>query len=239
MWIFCCGMQRSGSTLQFQITARLVEEAGVGKRVEWVKAGQFETLRQRYAAEEGWKVIKTHACSEKMVEEFGRKNAMGVYCYRDLRDAFVSSMRKHDLDFEQLWKAEFLQTCLRQFHKWTVLPRVLISKYETMMADIPGEVARIATHLGLDADAEKCRQIAADYSLERQKARIEEAKTNGKLQRAYGNALYDPHTQLHANHIYSGAAGEWKSVLAADETAKIETIAGDWLVAHGYEIASR
>lgn len=239
MWIFCCGMQRSGSTLQFQITARLVEEAGLGKRVEWVKAGHFDTLRQQYAMAEGWKVIKTHACSETMVEEFGRQNAMGIYCYRDLRDAFVSSMRKHDLTFEQLWKAGFLQTCLRQYGKWTVLPGVLISKYETMRADIPGEVARIAAHLGLHADAERCRQIAADYSLERQKARIEEAKKNGKLQRAYGKAFYDPHTQLHANHIFSGAAGGWKNDLSADQTAKIEAVAGDWLVAHGYEMVSK
>ena len=38
MWIFCCGMERSGSTVQFQISAQLVEDAGLGKRVEWVKA---------------------------------------------------------------------------------------------------------------------------------------------------------------------------------------------------------
>jgi len=232
-------MQRSGSTLQFQITARLVEAAGLGKRVEWVKASHFATLQQKYATDESWKVIKTHACSEQMIEEFDRRNAMGVYCYRDLRDAFVSAMRKHDLTFEQMWKAEFLETCLRQFRKWTVLPRVLLSKYETMLVDVPGEVARIAAHVGVHADDEKCRQIAAEYSLERQKERIGEAKKSGKLQRAYGNAFYDPHTQLHANHIYSGATGEWRSALSAEQIAKIDAIAGDWLVAHGYEVGSK
>ena len=46
MWVFCCGMQRSGSTLQYQIAARLVEQAGLGQRLEWVEPGRFPELRE-------------------------------------------------------------------------------------------------------------------------------------------------------------------------------------------------
>jgi len=239
MWIFCCGMQRSGSTLQFQITARLVEEAGLGKRVEWVKAEHFSKLRKQHAVDQNWKVLKTHACSEKMAKEFDRQNAKGIYCYRDLRDAYVSCMRKHELTFEQLWETAFIETCLRQFHKWTALPGVLVSKYEMMMIDVPGEVQHIAAHLGISIDNEKCQQIASEYNLERQKERIEDAKKEGKLKRAYGKAFFDPHTQLHANHIHSGEAGGWKSALSEEQIGKIEALAGDWLVAHGYEVAQK
>ena len=66
MWIFCGGMPRSGSTLQFQLTAHLVELAGLGMRVDWVRAAEFPKLREKYAARGGWKVLKTHACTPAM-----------------------------------------------------------------------------------------------------------------------------------------------------------------------------
>ncbi|MFQ5632245.1 MAG: sulfotransferase domain-containing protein, partial [bacterium] len=119
MWIFCCGMQRSGSTLQFQITAQLVEEAGLGKRVEWVKHKRFPKLRKKYAAYEGWKVFDNHTCTDAMKEEFHRQNAMGVYVFRDLRDVIVSKIRKYSQSFEQLWNVGFLDNCLQQYHNWT------------------------------------------------------------------------------------------------------------------------
>ena len=35
MIIFCAGMYRSGSTLQYQVASELVEKNKLGKRVEW------------------------------------------------------------------------------------------------------------------------------------------------------------------------------------------------------------
>lgn len=40
MWVFCGGMLRSASTLQFQITSRLVTEAGIGQQIGWIDADQ-------------------------------------------------------------------------------------------------------------------------------------------------------------------------------------------------------
>ena len=239
MWIFCCGMQRSGSTLQFQITSRLVEDAGLGKRVEWTKPDRFNKLRKKYATDEGWKVFKNHNCTEKMEKEFRRQNAMGVYSYRDLRDVYVSTMRKNNVTFEQLWQVKFLEQCLRQYQQWTALPQVLTSKYETMMIDLPGEVARIAAHLGIAVDLEKCRQIAVEHDIEHQKERIEDAKRAGRLKHGYANAYFDPDTNLHTNHIYSGAVGGWQGVLTEEQVGKIEALAGDWLVARGYALTTK
>lgn len=238
MWIFCCGMQRSGSTLQFQITARLVEEAGLGRRVEWVKPERFGKLRKELANEEGWKVFKIHVCTDKMAKEFKHGNAMGVYTYRDLRDVFVSTMRKYDTSFAQLYEGGFLEDCLEQYRRWTALPRVLTSKYEDMIADLPREVARIAAHLGLDLPAETYEHIANEHTLERQKERIAEAINNGALvEGVIKGMFYNPDTNLHTNHIHEGAVGGWKNVLSAAQAAQIEDEAGDWLVAHGYELA--
>lgn len=236
MWIFCCGMQRSGSTLQFQITAQLVEEAELGTRVEWVRAEHFPELRQKYAGYPGWKVLKHHMCTEEMTAEFRRHNASGVYIFRDLRDVCVSTMRKYSMSFEHLWDSGFLANCLRQCQLWTSLPRMLVSRYEDVVRDTPREVERIATHLGVTLAPQRYVQIASEYAVTRQLQRIEDAQRAGRLQQGFADVLYDPHTNLHTNHIYSGEIGRWKEVLSAEQVAFIESETHDWLVAHGYQL---
>lgn len=237
MWIFCCGMRRSGSTVQFQFTARLVEEAGLGRRVEWVRPAEFGRLRKQLAGINHWKVFKSHICTEKMAREFKRNNAMGVYIYRDLRDVFVSTMRKYNLSFDDLFARGLLQDCVRQYRLWTALPRVLVSKYEEMMAGMQTEVARIARHLGIAIDAETCARIAAEHSVEKQKERIEQARRSGNLRKGVADSLFDPQTNLHVNHIQSGAPGGWRQILTRDQISRIEAEFGEWLAAHGYPLS--
>lgn len=236
MWVFCGGMKRSGSTLQFQITARLVEDAGLGKRVEWVHHNRFPELRKKYADYNGWKVFKNHVCTDEMVAEFNRQNAIGVYVYRDIRDVIVSAMRKSSVSFTSIWRnSHLLKTCLDNFHRWTSLPTVLVSIYEEMIADLPGEVKRIANHLGIALDYSECERVASEYTIERQKKRIKESMNTALRQE--GDALFDPHSLLHINHIDSGSIGKWRHELTPRQVALIESEAGEWLVANGYKLA--
>ncbi len=236
-WVFCCGMQRSGSTLQFQLAADLVEQSGVGKRVEWVKPAEFPLLREKYAGFRGWKVFKNHICTDEMKQEFTRHHAVGIYVYRDLRDAFVSIMRKQDKTFDQMWDAGFLQHCLNQYERWTSLPNVLVSKYEEMVGDLRSEVARIASHLGISLDVEQLETIAAAYSKDRQIQRISESMQSGNLEQGFTGDRFDPHTNLHTNHIHSGEIDGWRTILSAEQIAMLEDQAKDWLVEHGYQLS--
>lgn len=239
MWIFCGGMPRSGSTLQFQITAQLVEDAGLGKRIEWARPAEFGRLRKQYQYDPSWKVFKTHTCTERIEKEFRRGNAKGVYCYRDLRDVVVSTMRKFDMPFEKLWTMGFLEDRFREYQTWTALPHVLVSKYENMMADMPGEIAKIAAHFGIAVDAAKCAMLATEYSLERQRERIEDAKKRGELRQGpVDGVLFDPQSNLHANHIQGGKIAGWKEFLSTEQIERIEAKAADWLGAHGYELTA-
>jgi hypothetical protein len=236
-WVFCCGMQRSGSTLQFQIAARLVEDAGLGRRVEWVEPRRFPELRAKYASQDGFKVFKNHVCTDEMAAEFARGDAVGIYSYRDVRDVFVSNMSKYSSRFDQFWYAGFLETTLQNYQRWTGLPRVLVSRYESMVQDLPGEVRRIASHLGLAVDAEACRRIADEYSMEKQKERIERFSKGGALVDGYAGARYDPESMLHTDHIQGGRVGGWQGKLSDREVALLESAAGDWLREHGYALS--
>lgn len=239
MWIFCCGMMRSGSTLQYQITARLVEEAGLGKRIEWAKAEMFAEVQAKYADYKGWKVFKAHVCTEEIKKEFGRNNAKGVYVYRDIRDAFVSMMKKGNMTAEKLLQRPgFIDSCLEEYAKWTTLPGVMVSKYEEMMEDLPGEVARIAAHLGIPCDRKKCEQIASEYTIDKQIERINDFKKKIPSEQAQSTGnVFDPTSLLHTNHIDTGQVGKWKSVLTPKEIAAVEMQTRDWQIANGYELS--
>jgi len=238
MWIFCGGMGRSGSTVQYQITARLVEEAKLGKRVGWIKLSDFPALRDKYAHDNQWKVVKTHACTNTIQAEFQQQNAMGVYIFRDVRDVFVSTMNKRAKSFEQLWANNTFEKKLHNFELWTSLPNMLILKYEDVVNDLPKEVRSIAIHLGISLDNEKYEAIAADYSLERQREYVLRLKSEPSKLRKINNNLVDPYTQLHTNHIHSGKVGRWKEILTSQQVAFIEQIAGKWLVNNGYELST-
>lgn len=239
MWIFCGGMTRAGSTLQFQLAAHLVERAGLGARVEWAPPEDFPSLKEKYVGQPGWKVWKTHSCTDDVVAEFRANNARGVYIFRDVRDVIVSQMRKHELSFDAVSEQGILSAILDNFGRWTTVGGVLVSCYEDMVEDVPEEVARIAAHLEIAVSPEETEQIASQYTVERQRNRIREAKTAGSLRRTEdGGGVYDPVSNLHLDHFFSGQSGEWRSALAPEQVALIEDRAGDWLVANGYQLSA-
>lgn len=233
MWVFCGGMPRSGSTLQFQLTAHLVEQAGLGSRIDWVRPEELSVLFGNHSSTTSFKVCKTHLCTAEIQREFRLGNAKGVYVYRDIRDVVVSRMRKTGQSFDDLQRAGFVDSILAAFDAWTALDGMLVSRYDDMTADVAGELARIAEHLGITIGRAECERVAGHYSVSRQLERIDEARRTGRL-RQNGGAVYDPVSNLHVDHIRFGGSGDWRTVLSFRDIATIERRAGSWLSAHGY-----
>jgi hypothetical protein len=240
MWVFCCGMYRSASTLQFQITSRLVKDAGLGEQIGWIDAMRFDTVRDRHADTPKLKVIKVHTCTEPIAAEFLQGNALGIYTFRDIRDVFVSSMKQRDKSFDYVWQAEFIEQCLENYKQWTQLPNVLISRYETIMQDLSHEVDRIANHLGISLEPSQAQSIAADYSIEIQQARIQQF-THSLLQKTLAPNdhreivdYHDEETLLHMNHINSAQVGHWRNDLSMQEAAQICDRVEQWCAENAY-----
>lgn len=235
MWIVCCGMKRSGSTLQFQLAAHLVEGAGLGTRVGWTE--KFADAVTLTADVHTWKVYKNHNYSEDIAEKFRIGQAKGIYVYRDLRDVFVSFMHKQDAPFERLWQRDILRELVENEKKWTALPDMLISRYEVMTQDVAAEVDRIAAHLGIPVSPDEARAIAHEYSVELQKARTNNLRDVRKLN---SKITFDSHSLLHDNHISKtqGQIGQWREYLSRPQIDLIEKRYGDWLTAHGYPLVN-
>lgn len=112
MWVFCGGMSRSGSTLQFQLTAHIVESVNLGKRIGWIEPGEFEDLRRRDDVGKEWRVVKTHICTPSMIEEFEAGRAKGIYVFRDIRAVVVSAMRQFSKTYDTLINERFVDAKL-------------------------------------------------------------------------------------------------------------------------------
>ena len=236
MWVFCGGMPRSGSTLQFQLTAHLVEQAGLGARVEWAPPSEFPRLRSAHATTSRWKVFKSHTCTPEMRAELDAGTATAVYVYRDLRDVMVSRMHKRAETFDRLWQGGAVDALLASFDRWTSSRGVLVSRYEPMVADVAGEVARIAAHLGIRVARDECERVASLYTIARQQERIRDAEAAGRIEHRDG-VRYDPVSNLHVDHIRSGESGEWRRELTPGQLALIEERARTWLLAQGYALS--
>jgi hypothetical protein len=239
MWIFCCGMKRSGSTLQYQLTARIVEEAGIGQRVDWVPEDRFAELRKEYEHDRSYKVFKCHLATEEILRLFVENQAKGIYCYRDLRDVCASWMTKTSSNFEQLWRSDLIRECMAQFEIWTSQKSMLVTRYEQMIGNLEGEVRRIAMHLGVEMDEAQCRTIAADYQMDKQRARVGQVSAaDSQTVVQHGNQVFDSRELLHSNHIHRGDAGYWREYFSDIEIFMIEHRARQWLVDCEYVLAS-
>lgn len=242
MWIFCCGMYRSASTLQFQIVNQLVKDAGIGTQIGWIDAQRFCEVRHAYEQSQHLKVVKVHQFTDAIGLEFNQNKAMGVYTFRDIRDVYASMMQQQQKSFDAIWNwhgCDFIQNCLNNYKQWTSLPRVLVSQYE-FCQDVSQQVKRIAVHLGIDINAEKSQSIASLFTIEQQ----DRIKTfRDKLMRTTLDPddhreivdYHDEDSLLHINHIASAKTGIWQETLSTIEVSKIENKVKDWCRENKYE----
>lgn len=235
MWIFCCGMYRSASTLQFQIAARLVKDAGLGEQVGWIDWKRFPEVRLKYANSQGLKVCKSHVCCEPIISEFLNNNAKGIYIHRDIRDVYASSINQMQKSFDELWSEGFLERCLDNYKTWTTLPQVLVSKYEEVIDNIPKEVKRISEHLEIHLFPKQYQKIASDYTTATQQKRIASFKEallqmpmiHEKKDRKIVD-YHDEESLLHINHIDSGKVGRWSGDLSVNQVEQIDNKVLSW-----------
>lgn len=233
MWIFCGGMSRSGSTVQYQIVSKLVEDSGLGKRIGWVYPNDFPTVRDKYSNFKGWKVIKSHVCTNEMVEEL-ETNFRGVYIYRDLRGVFLSLMMKDNVSFNNIWFNRIVDKAVDNYYRWTDLNGMMISRYNELIEDMSGEVAKIASHLEIEISMDRCQQIADEFSIKEQKKRIENISDSEINERN----IVDSTSLLHGNHISNGAVDSWRDLLKPKQIAMIERRYSEWLENNSYVLSN-
>jgi hypothetical protein len=236
MWVFCCGMRRSGSTLQYQIVKQIVEDAKVGKGLGWVDSEQFDHLQTKYAGENGYLVIKCHSYIENAKKLSSSGKAKAIYVHRDLRDVVVSTMVKDKTSFWQVMRSGLIRTVMEEYTQWNSLNDIMVSKYENMITDLTQETLKISRYIGVELHNTLANKIAEQFTIDQQVQRIQNFEYD-KMGKRAGRNVFDPLTLLHENHIHSGKLEQWKTALSSLEVGLVEDIACDWLIEKNYPIS--
>ena len=229
MWLFCGGMQRSGSTLQYQLVSSVIERAGVGERGGWVGAGNVRyEIRQHDLS--GHRTLKSHVPTQCISNMLNGGNARGFYIYRDLRDVIVSTMNHHSLPFDKVWQSGMITDSIDWGRVWEDLPWVLTQRYEDLVNDIKFAVWGICHHLDIEMPLIGRLDIANVHSIAHQRKRI------AKIPNGTG---WDKSELLHHRHISkgNGSPGQWQSSLTPGQVKLVEQRYGTWLTKHGYKLS--
>lgn len=231
MLVVCCGMPRSGSTLQYQIVCELIERAGLGHRpATWpspIEPAMASGPRPIHVA-------KVHDPDPRLAT-LDPRFTRHVYVYRDVRDAIASHLQKHraagrpDIPPEELG-ALVRRTMLAPFDHFAAIPGILVSRYERMIEDVPGEVRRIGAYLGVPAEGAAAEGIAAGLGLAAQRRYLDARDWRP-------GEVWDGRTLLHRHHISDGRVGKFREVLSAEQLREVERVAGAWLRRAGYHAA--
>ena len=238
MWTFCCGMPRSGSTLQFLLTKALVESTPNGESLGFVNnPEQFLSERARLDGQMHNVVLKSHRFLPEFGEVFEQQEGKAVYVYRDLRDAVVSINKQRNMPFDYGHAQHFVTRALAMYEDWQAIDNLHITSYERLVSNTKDEIWRIAEYLGISITDDIATRIDAEHGLEMQASYINsfDFESDG-IKKA--SAKYDPETQLHYNHINSGASDQWRTQLNREQIVFIESLAGDWLDRKGYKLES-
>jgi len=209
-WLFCAGMLRSGSTLQFQLTAAIVERTNNGIRMPYSMESDFSKIKKQCSEVHKFRVYKVHIYTPALAKECVEHAAKVIYSYRDIRDVAVSAMLKFGMTFNELLKAQWLEQAIADFYHWTKCPLVSVSRYEDFVSDIRGEAEKINIFLGAPLALCEVHRLAEDYTIERQRVQI------NKIRECHGSSIipkeivFDPVELLHHNHIFQGEVGGWR-----------------------------
>lgn len=238
MWLIACGMNRSGSTLQYQIAVKVAQTQQNTQLVGWVATTQTaKVLGKAKDDTNTWYLAKLHDYDQEVDTFWNRLNPKALYIYRDIRDVVVSTMHMENWAFDSPEIGTTINRSLRNYRYWSQKPGILISRYEELMQEggLQREVQKIASYMGIDLPAEEIERIADEVSIKSNKRYIEQFDYK-KRGIQYPNTRFDPSTLFHNNHIRSGETEQWRTELTPDQVAVVETWAGDWLKERGYPI---
>jgi len=241
MWVFACGRFRSGSTLQYQLVASMIERAGMGRRLAWHEPEEFGDLADEIERGGGLRemlVFKTHVCKHPMRERLRDGRALGVSVHRDLRDVAVSAARKAGLDPTPEYCRTLMKGLLACERGWSGVPGVLEVSYDALVSRPVGCCLAMADHLGVACPRARAESLAEEFAPDRQQRRIDEAVRTGRLSGSTNGASAHVEGELlHPGHLADGRAGAWRDTLPRESVRVIEEMAGEWLIKHGYALA--
>lgn len=236
MLIDCVGMMRSGSTLQYNIVAEILELKRQGKRLGWEHHEEFHKIKEKYISKK-YNIFKNHFLTDEIEAELKQVDgSMLFYVYRDIRDICVSIMDKENNTFEQVFNSKVLQKAVEQYNKITNSElKKYIQSYEVLFLNTKREIKEVSSFLGIELTISEIEGIYRKVSFESQKENIEKYIENNDYI-CNKKQKFNADTLLHLNHIKDGDIGKYKHRLSQSQIKQLEDEFGEWLERQGYKL---
>lgn len=235
MICFCCGMSRSGSTVQYQLVSEMVRLSQKGKgwgfaRRELVK--EREELSPRYMLD----VFKSEPCDPWMAQMVKTGRAVGIGIIRDPRDVAVSLDRfyRERSEYRNLNDYEgfdqicglYLESAIRWQSEWESLGIEFLryGDYWPRLVNMAWDCNRI---LELKVDESVIQKTMDKFARAENMRRIDELE-----------CWHDGRYLLTKAHIgpVGGKTENWRNALEIEQVETIERLHGAWMIAHGYKL---
>lgn len=233
MILIACGMNRSGSTLHFQILKRLVQNVGGETIVDPDVQSLEKKLRKSMKLGVSPIVIKSHSCTPFIESLLTSGEAVGFYTYRDPRDSAASLARMHKWGFQQLYVSRVLYDLEPNYNDFKRFFGSSVDKrnYRDFHSSIAQECLLIASRLGLDLGEGQAADIERDLLPGKQKERISRLVSGVQDNIPFYNYKVDPNEQLLDCHITSDGQSTWKEFFSPVEqyliTERLRTLIDD------------
>lgn len=258
-FVICCGMRRSGSTLQYNLARSILETQKSGVEVlGYVNGNDLQDRVVDLESNAGKTyLLKSHDVVQ--CRSLASCNVLLLYTFRDFRDVYVSGKIKLG------WTRENLEELALELNSSFVAAnsceRILIQKYEDLFANKVIGTRKIASFLDAMLSEKEVLEIANEnetkisnsivrqsYLKVRGLARNLASTSNAvsilfeplrKLNQLFFQRFgIDPKTQIHLDHISrnKGCPGAWKDELSARELDEINSKYAELLKSMGYHV---
>lgn len=175
--IICNGMNRSGSTLQYNLVRGLLEETGRGQAEGFILPEQlpnYVAQFQLWGEDSAFHVVKSHILPPTTM--MTPNNLYVCYIFRDIRQVAASYKRVWQTEGDKLL-AE-LDKAISNYRAVQQLPTHLLNqRYELVTTDLPAAIQQLATFLALAPSPQMIAKIGRECSAENMQ------KVSGRLAR--------------------------------------------------------
>lgn len=243
MLILCCGMFRSGSTLQYNIVRQIVEYRDLGQGEGWLgdhsEGKRLDAFRD-WALDDKIHVAKVHNLARREVDEFpqwGNKLRL-FHTYRDLRDVAVSLRKKFDTSDEDIIGSLDEAISVLQLVEDRFEEVLFVQKYEDMNKDLRTSIARHAEAIDCDIDDAYMDELSQKLSINGSDSSIRMEWLFKMLEKIlparffFSLRPWSRKTLYHVGHVsdHKGKEGVWREELSPDLTQEIENRYQEWMI---------
>ncbi len=208
MYVNCVGMIQSGSTLQCNIAAELLELKGLGRGIGDDETFQFDRVKKQDNPEQ-YNLFKSLLLTDEIEDELKQSGVASIlYVYRDIRDVCVLLMEQEHRTFEEVFHSNVLQSAIEAFDRVRKSPvSKYVQSYEVMVLNLKREIINVADFFGVE------------------------------LTRIEVDALYEK-IMLHVDDDEEGGIERYKTVLNQGQIKKLENTFQGWLLENSYALTS-